>query len=249
MPSTVRNAALAFAAILAGAGTAGAQTLLPRPESNVRASGTGEVKVPPDQAIVRLGVSAEGKDAKRAQAQAAELMGKVTKAIRGKGIPAERIITERHDLQPVWEQDEENRRPRVVAYRATNVVRVEVPLGTPPVGARAGEVVDAAIAAGANELQGIEFTLQDEEPARLRAMALASERARARAEALAKSLGVKLGRLLEATSDSTSTPPPMPFMAARMELKSAAPTPVEPGELTIQATVQVTYAVEQPGGK
>lgn len=245
-----RFSAVVFVATLAFAGIARAQaTVLPRLEPHVRADGTGEVKVAPDLAIVRLGVSAEGADAKKASAKAADLMSKVTAAVRNKGIPAERIATERIDLQPVWEQEEDGKRPKVVGYRATNVMRVEVALGTPPVGAKAGEVVDAAIGAGANELQGIEFTLRDDEPARLRALAQASTRARDRAEALAKALGAGLGRLLEATTGSAAvTPPPMPYMARSMEMK-AADTPIAPGELTVQATVTVTYAVEAGGAR
>lgn len=248
MGSTARLAAFAFAATLAAAGTARAQavSVLPRLEPHVRADGVGEVKAPPDLAIVRLGVSAEGPDAKKAQAKAAETMNKVTGAIRNKGIPAERITTERLDLQPVWEQDEDGRRPRVVGYRATNVLRVEVALGSPPVGAKAGEIVDAAIGAGANELQGIEFTLRDDEPVRLRALAQASTRARARAEALAKALGVRLGRLIEASTGGGSVAPPMPYMARSMGLMKAeaADTPIAPGELTVQVSVDVVYAIE-----
>jgi uncharacterized protein YggE len=249
MRSSARLAVFAFAATLLGTATARAQavSVLPRPEPHVTADATGELKIAPDLAIVRLGVSAEGADAKKATAKAADSMTKVTAAIRSKGIPAERIATERIDLQPMWEQDEDGKRPRIVGYRATNVVRVEVALGTPPVGAKAGEVVDAAIGAGANELQGIEFTLRDDEPARLRALAQASTRARARAEALAKALGVGLGRLIEATSGSAEvTPPPMPYMARAMKMEAAG-TPIAPGELTVQATVGVTYAVEVPG--
>lgn len=250
MGSTARLAAFAFAfAALLAAGTASAQaaSVLPRLEPHVRADGTGEVKAPPDLAIVRLGVNAEAPDAKKAQAKVAESMKKVTAAIRDRGIPAERITTERLDLQPVWEQDDDGRRPRVVGYRATNVVRVEVALGTPPLGAKAGEVVDAAIGAGANELQGIEFTLRDDEPVRLRALAQASTRARARAEALAKALGVRLGRLLEASSGGGVVSPPMPYMARSMGLMKAeaADTPIAPGELTVQVSVDVVYAIEE----
>lgn len=247
MRSTARLAVLASLATLLAAGTAGAQAIAPpRLEPHVIANGTGEVKVPPDLAIVRLGVNAEGADARKAQAKAAESMAKVTQAIRNKGIAAERITTDRLDLQPIWEHDPDGRRPQVVGYRATNVIRVEVALGTPPQGAKAGEVVDAAIGAGANELQGIEFTLRDDEPARLRALEQASTRARARAEALAKTLGVRLGRLLVASSGGAATAPPMPIMARSMALKTeAADTSVAPGELTVRVTVDVTYAVEQ----
>jgi uncharacterized protein YggE len=241
--------AVALAALLP-AGTALAQSVvLPRPEPHVRAAATGEVKVPPGLAVVRLGVSAEGADAKRAQAAAAKTMTKVTRAIRDRGIPEKQITTERLDLQPVWEHDPDGRPPRVVGYRATSVVRVEVDLGTPPAGARAGEVVDAAIGAGANELQGIEFTLRDDEPVRRKALALASQRARSRAEALAGALGVKLGRLLEVASGGGEVAPPRPYLARTMALKAAEATPVEPGELEVAVTVEVTYAVEEAGAR
>jgi uncharacterized protein len=221
---------LALVAGSAGAATSGPAT------PQVSAQGTGEVAAAPDRAVVRFGVQFQAADAQAAQGRVAEAMQRVTQALRRLDIPENRIGTERLELFPVYEQSGSPGRegpPRLAGYRASNVVRVQVDNI-----ARVGAVIDSAVGAGANNVEGLEFAVANEAPYRARALQQASEAARAKAQAIAGALGVQLGDLIEASEGGVEVTPPRPLFAER-----AAGTPIQPGEITIRATVTVRYAV------
>ena len=150
------------------------------------------------------------------------------------------MSTTRYSLDPVYEQRERGAAaapPRITGYIARNQVRAES-RATDAV----GKLIDAAIAAGANSIDGLEFTLQERTAAQNDALQRAGQDARRQAEAGAAALGVKLGRVLNA---SISGPPVvMPYARMRMAAEVSAPTPVEAGDVTITASVQVTYEIE-----
>jgi uncharacterized protein len=133
--------------------------------------------------------------------------------------------------------------PTVRGYRVINTVTVTLDDVN-----RVGTVIDAALGAGANRVNGVRFGLRDPQAFRQRAIDDAVRRARADAEALATSLNLSLGMVREAyTADVGVVQPPM--MYARMEMAAdmaqSAPTPINPGEQTVRATVVVIYAISQ----
>jgi uncharacterized protein YggE len=119
-------------------------------------------------------------------------------------------------------------------YTATNNVEVTIRnLDT------AGKVLSAATGAGANQLYGIRFEIEDPTPLQAEARKKAVEDARARAERLAQLAGVKLGPAVSIVElDGGSGPVPMMAMQ-----RADASAPVERGELTISTTVQIVYAM------
>lgn len=109
---------------------------------------------------------------------------------------------------------------------------------------RTGELVKAAVAAGANQSWGINFELSDPKPLTEEARALAVKDARRRAEQLAEAAGVKLGRVLS-VSEGSEAPGPMPMMRmakASMESDSMA---IEGGETIVRSNVTLVYAIEE----
>lgn len=213
----------------------------------IAAEGTAEVRVAPDRATIRFGVQHQAKDAKQAQEKVNQVMQKLVQALRKSGIPAERVATERLDLQPVYDHqqrpDQAYEGPRLVGFRASNVVRVELPVEQGK-GDRVGNVIDTAIAAGANTIEGIQFDLVDDQPAYLQAMKLASQRAQEKAAALAQALGVNRGRLLEVRESGVSFEPPQPYMMMEARAMKSAGTSVSPGEMSVRASVVVRYEVK-----
>jgi uncharacterized protein YggE len=221
------------------AGRAAAQETIRPVTPQIVTQGTGEVRVAPDRAIARFGVQIDAADARTAQDRVNEAMQRVVQALRRLQIPENRIGTERLDLSPIYEQPRpgQETRPRLTGYRAANIVRVELDDL-----ARLGPVIDAAVGAGANDVEGIEFTLSNEAPHRMEALRKASQEARAKAQAIAEALGVRPGVLIEATEGGVEVVPPRPVAFVREAL---AATPVQPGELTVRATVTVRYAIER----
>lgn len=236
----LRSALLATVALTTLGGTAIAQQTPPNPVPSVTVVGNGEVRVEPDLATVRLGIQVQAQTAQDAQSQASATAQKILNAVVKVGVDRKDIQTGSLSLYPVYNDGRPNQTapPEVVAYRAQNTVTIRV-LDLKKVGA----VVDATVAAGANEIQGIEFGLINDEAARRQALQLAARAARTKAEAIASALGVKLGSILEIVEGNDQV---VPVRMARLEMMNGAPAnaPVEPGQIGVSANVTVRFRVE-----
>lgn len=237
-------AAISLSACASAPSTAAAQVPSPDPDvRTIHVNATGEVRRAPDRAVIALAVETTAATAAEASNRNAEQMNRVLEAIRGLGIDRSMIQTRRVELNPRYAQMDrgmEMQEPRITGYVATNQVVVTLD----DVG-MVGRVVDAGIAAGANRVNGISFQLRDPESAHHEAIRLAVQKARREAQVVADALGERLGPAINvSTSGYYAPPPPMPMMAdMRMERAQAAPTPVEPGELDVQASVSITFRI------
>jgi uncharacterized protein YggE len=97
-------------------------------------------------------------------------------------------------------------------------------------------VLDRAIAAGANEMSGIEFVVSEQSKLLDQARDDAIADARRKAELYAKAAGAKLGGVVSISEEGPAPPQPRPMQAVR-----AGAVPVAPGEQTLRATVSVSY--------
>jgi uncharacterized protein YggE len=122
-------------------------------------------------------------------------------------------------------------------YSATNNVEVTIRNLN-----LAGKVLSAATNAGANQLYGVRFEIEDASPLQAEARKKAVEDAHARAERLAQLAGVKLGPAVSISEVDGGGSGPVP-MFAMAKMDSAAP--VERGELTVTSTVQIVYALPE----
>ncbi|HLU24711.1 MAG TPA: SIMPL domain-containing protein [Longimicrobiales bacterium] len=206
----------------------------------VTASGT--ITREPDRATILLAVESFAATAREAADSNATRMQAVIAALRRLGLTQEQIRTQSYDLYPEYDYDRQGAtgEERLRGYRARNMVRV-----TLDDVARVGQIIDGAIAAGANRVAGLNFELRDPAAARADALRSAVESARIEAEAIAAAIGRPLGPVI---SVNTGGPIAIPVpMASRMVMDaavSAAPTPVEPGSLQVTATVTVIYRLE-----
>jgi uncharacterized protein len=207
-------------------------------------SATGEARVTPDRAQVLIGVQTRAATAAQAGADNARKTRAVIDAIKARGIPAAQIATSEYNLYPEYDPQprEGPQLPRVIGYVANNTVRIEVRQLD-----QVGPVIDAALAAGANMVNTIQFFASNVDVARRAALAEAVVRARADAEALARAAGGSLGALLEL---NTQTPPVRPYPAERVMMRMGAAdaqTPIEPGQQTLAVWVSGRW-VFVPGG-
>ena len=199
-------------------------------------SGQGDVSATPDIARITTGVQMRAESAGDAMRMASDAMTDVFEALDAQGVDAADIQTSSLSLDPVWDDDPEQRSgPRdVVGYVAGNVVTVRLR----DVGA-IGSVVDALVVAGANRFQNIGFAIDDPEPLLEEARRAAVADARATAELLAGAAGVTLGPVLSLNESGGYRPQPM-FAQADM----ARSTPVAEGTMSLSAQVQIVYAIE-----
>jgi uncharacterized protein YggE len=224
-------------------GTLAAQQPTDSGPRTITVSANATVQREPDRATVMLAVESQAESAQAAAAANAGLMERVLGAVRAAGVPDGQIRTVGYDLQPVYARIPEPRpgevqEPRVVGYRAVNTVRVEVD-GIP----RVGGIIDAALEAGANRVDGVYFELRDRDAAFADALQQAVEKARAQAEVAARAAGQQLGEPRHIALGGEYMPPPQPMPMYRRDAMEAAmaSTPVQGGTLDIGATVTITY--------
>jgi uncharacterized protein len=213
----------------------------PQPQGSrtIEVTGNGEAHVTPDVASLNLAIETHAPTAQQSAGQNAALAQKVVDALTKKLQSKGKVWTGGYSLYPEYNEPRPNEKPVVTGYRAENSITVE----TGEIGMLGG-LIDTAIEAGANRINFLNFTLRDETEARSKAIALASKDAQTQAESLARSLGVKLGPVVKATTQAEERPMPVVRMGATAMASSAAPTPVQPNEVTVPATVSITYQIE-----
>jgi uncharacterized protein YggE len=200
-------------------------------------SAYGEVKVAPDMASISTGVVTEAPTAAEAMRLNRERMSGVITALKRQGIAEKDIQTSGLNLSAQYTY-RENMPPELRGYQASNQVTVMVfDLS------RVGAAVDAVVASGANQVNGISFGLRDPQAAEDAARQEAVSRLQAKAQLYSRALGKQIVGLRSFSEGGGYTaPPPMPMyrMAARAEAADAS-TPIAAGELTLRIDVQGVY--------
>lgn len=227
----MRRIALVAGLLLAAAALAGAL----RPEGaaavdpaadpdTVTVTGTGSVEAVPDEARISAGVETRAATARAALAANAAAMRKVLNALRAKG--AADVTTQTVSLSPSFDgQGQPN------GWVATNVAGATTALG------RAGELIDAAVEAGANTVSGPSLSRSDAERLYREALGKAVTDAKERAEILARAAGRGVGRVTAMTESGAIAIP----YAAKDAMASGEATPVVSGAQETIATVSVTF--------
>ncbi len=204
-------------------------------EHTISVSGTGHILVKPDVADISLGVSITRDKAKDSEAAAATAMANVIAALKAAGIKDEDIQTANLSLQPVY--DYSTNVQRLTGYETDNIVQVTVRDLT-----TVGDVIDAAVQAGATNVSGITFRVADQTPVESQARTAAMTDAKAKADALAKAAGVNITGVQSISEISSPIPSPVMFATAGA-VKDSATTPVQPGNVTLDVTVTVVYLI------
>jgi uncharacterized protein len=195
----------------------------------------GSVRRVPDLAIISAGVVTQARDAKTAMASNATAMARVLTALRGAGVADRDMATAQIGLTPQYRYAE-NQPPVVTGYQANNSVSIRFRDV-----AKSGTILDALVAAGANQISGPTLTLDKPEAAQDEARADAIKIARARAELYAKAAGMTVKRIV-AISETGDIARPMPMMMERsMMVQTAAKSEIVPGEQDIGVSVSVTF--------
>ena len=212
-----------------------AQTTTPAPPEIV-VTGTSEVLAVPDEAVVRLGIVRQASDAQAAQDQANAVAQEILSAIAKVGVPSKDVQTSRLVLSPVYSRGSDQ---HIVSYNATNTVSVRLDNL-----AIVGNVIDAGLKAGANQLEGVQFRLRNELPSREQALKDAVQEARVKAQAIADALRVSLGEVVEASEGGVTVAPRMQAFALAAPATQNS-TPVSPGEIEIRANVTIRFRIKQ----
>jgi uncharacterized protein YggE len=234
---TQRTALIALAAVaLSGTPALAESDIL----AAISVAGEASISAPPDLAQLDAGVASDAKTAREASEANNAAMGKVLAALKGAGIDEKDYQTARLSLQPQYAN-----RPgpsasgptAIVGYRASN--RVTIKLRDV---AKVASVIDALVAAGANDIGNINFSISQASKLLDDARENAVADARRKAEIYAKAAGVTLGVPLSISEGGA----PAPVFRAKMAMPMAtSPVPIAQGEETLSISVSVTWAIKQ----
>jgi uncharacterized protein len=202
-------------------------------------SATGEVRAAPDLAQISVGVENQGANAAEAVARNRREMAAVVAALHAQGVADPDIQTENLSLQPQYTF--QSGQPRqLTGYQATNEVSVRLHDLS-----RVGQVVDALVAAGANQINSIDFEISDRTPVEDAARQAALKALAAKAALYAQASGYHIARLVRLQEGSAPTIQPLRRMIPGEVIvtgsRLGAPTPVAAGELTVSETVSAEY--------
>ncbi len=202
-------------------------------------SAYGETKADPDMASISLGVQTTGRTAAQAMGDNARRMSQVTAALRQAGVSAKDIQTSGLNLNAQYDY-QQNLPPKLTGYQASNQVTITVyDLG------RLGPIIDAVVADGANQVNGISFGLKDPTEAENAARLKAVQALQAKAQLYAGATGMHVGRLVNLSEGGGYVPSPRPVAMYRMAASAAPQTPVEPGQLSVRIDVSALYELQK----
>jgi uncharacterized protein YggE len=202
--------------------------------ATVYATGTGTIEVTPDMATLSIGVTTQGDTAAASLTANTAAMEAVMARLVASGIEARDMQTSGLYLSPNW-SGYDTATPFISGYMASNSLTVQVrKLDT------LGAVLDAAVADGANTLNGLTFGLSDPGPILDEARKEAVSDASAQAELLATAAGMKLGRILMISETEGDL---MAYDGYRAD--AAAPVPVAGGALGLSANVTIQYEITE----
>lgn len=215
----------------------------------ISVSGTGRVTASPDMAIVRLGVETQSGDVGKAIEEAAARSKAITTALEGDGVAVKDIATVDYNVGFV--QTPEGRSVggagrsggptgsgagsgQMGYYRVSDVAAVTVRDLS-----GLGKILDGALSAGANEVQGVSFRIADSTPLEREARAMAFRDAHAKAEQIAGLAGEKLGPVLRVSVGGS----PVPQAGGTFRAAAMAAPAISPGSLEVSVTLQAVFEI------
>lgn len=203
--------------------------------ATIEVSGQGQVQAEPDMAVVRLGVQTQADTAEDALAANNEQMTAVISATLEAGIDQSDITTEGFSLQPVYANNNNGQSREVTGYQVNNMVRITVTDLS-----MLGGLLDTAVTAGSNTVQGIDFQISNQAELEAQAREAAMMDAQAKAEQLTELAGAELGPVHSIVELGSSSPGPLIFAE---QAAADSSVPIQSGTQTIQASVQVIWEV------
>lgn len=205
----------------------------------------GIVSATPDTAIVTAGVMTEAETAGTALSENNAAMRQLIEAVSQAGVAEKDVSTSGFSIDPVMvypqpKADGTQDPPRITGYRVSNQVTIKIREI-----AKAGDLLDKVVRVGANQIQGITFTVNDTSDLLDRARAEAIRNARRMADVYAEAGGFRIGRILSIAEGGGYRPVPAPYARMAMAEAAADKVPVAIGEQEMQVTVSITWEISE----
>ena len=209
------------------------------PNRTMTLTGTGVVMAAPDKAVITVGVTTEARTAGAALKQNNASMQAVLDLLAAEGIAKQDVQTSNFSVTPrlVYDNKSRNKPPRITGYTVSNQVRATMRDLD-----KIGPILDKAVAAGSNRVDGIRFAISDPEPVHDEARRLAARDAIRKARLFAEEAGVKLGSIIS-IAETSARPVPRAYGARLAAAQAEAAVPVAAGQQSVQMKVHITWAI------
>ncbi|MCC7450224.1 MAG: SIMPL domain-containing protein [Anaerolineae bacterium] len=243
---TAAAAGLAVLLVASGVPSQPASAQTPAPTSAAPAGrtitviGTGTVYTAPDIAYLQVGVEAQNSDLTAALKEVDTKMNAIVTALKAAGIADADIQTVQYSVfrenRPEQPQSSDSTQPQAI-YHAVNIARITV--RTP---GKAGETLNAAVNAGANVINSVEFGVKDTKASETNARKAAMDDARAKAGELATNVGGTLGQVI--AIDESNGAQPFPRLAAAQGGMGGGGPALSGGSLQVSVQLVVTFELK-----
>ncbi len=213
-------------------------------QNNISVQATGEVYVKPDLAVATFSVINEQKEVADALAENSEQMNKVIEAIKEEGVESKDLKTTGFRIYPryEWYDGDRSYYPEgervLVGYEVSQTLEVKIRDM-----AIIGDIIKIAADQGANQMGGINFTLDDEDAAKQEARRAAIEEAKTKARELADQLEVRLVRITDFTESLSAPYRNVGYAEDALDMASGSVPSIETGENKVSVTVQIKYEI------
>jgi uncharacterized protein YggE len=209
-----------------------------RDRDTITITGEGKVSSKPDLAKIDLGVWSEGATVAAVQRDNTAKTNAIIDALKKLGVAEDDIQTSNYSLQPKidWTDGKQN----VTGYTLSQMISAKIRNLD-----NVGTAIETSITAGSNQIQGVQFTIDDPSSVQDRARLEAIADARKKAEALSQALGLKVLKVITFSESSGGYVPPQPMMYKALEagaVANVAPD-IQPGALDVTTNVSVTFEV------
>jgi len=208
-----------------------------RDRDTITISGEGKVTAKPDLVRISLGVQTDAATVKTAQTQNTDKMNAIIAALKDLGVESKDIQTSNYSVYP--KIDWSNGRQNITGYTVSQNVEVKVRELD-----KAGDVLAKAGELGANQIGGLDFTIDDPTSLQDQARVKAIQDAQKKAKELADQIGLHIIKVVT-FSESNYTPQPVPMMAKSLDMNAgaAAAPAIQAGSLDVTSDVSVTFEV------
>ncbi len=209
-------------------------------QHTINVTGRGEVFITPDVANISFSVETMAKTAANAVKENADKTSNVLKALKAQIGKNDKLSTTGYNLSPVYEYNNQTKKSEFNGYRATNTIMVKTyDLN------KIGNLIDSAAAAGSNNIQGLSFDTTKRDDYRREALVKAVKDAKTTAETVTNAAGVQITKIFQ-ISPSYDYPTPVyrDFARGKAAFAEAASTPIEAGEISIKASVNMVFGIE-----
>jgi uncharacterized protein YggE len=201
-------------------------------------TGTGKVTLTPDIAYISIGVHTEGKDVNEALTSNTSQAQKVADALKALGVDAKDIQTTSFNVYPQQQYGPQGE-ALDIKYMVDNTVYITVRDLT-----KLGDLLDAVVRSGANNINGISFDVSNREDANSQARKAAIEDARKQADELAKAAGVSLDKVQSIYISGSPVPVPLYEAKGGAGMSAGSTVPVSAGQMVITLDATITYTLK-----